>query len=128
MDAGGTLLTDPSGKLIVGGINTFNGAFGAGGDPGMFATSGLGTVGGLSGGMMLGAYHAWIHSIIGVDLDLSSTITVAPGTGGNTEVTYELDVTNNGPNDASNILISQTDLDVPAGATVSVDGLSLIHI
>lgn len=117
MDSSGTLLTDSQGQLIIGGMNTFNGRFGFGGKLGFVDSNP--TTSGLAGGMMMGAYADWIDSIIGVDLQLSSDVTVTASSAGMTQVTYELKVTNVGPNDATGVTIAETLFDAPPGATTT---------
>ena len=119
MDATGNLITDGEGRLILGGINTFNGAFGFGQDPGTFVTSSAPT-GGLAGGVMLGAYTDWINSAISVDVGLSSDVTIE-SVGANTVVTYELTATNHQLGEATGLTIAQDMLMAPVGASVSVD-------
>lgn len=73
--------------------------------------------GSIGGAALAHTYAPWINSHIGVDLDLRTTL-VSGGAAGE-DLVYEVQLENNGPNDATGVTITNT-ISNPTGSTPTI--------
>lgn len=114
-DSGAPAFVDVNGQLVIAGVVTFE-----------FALSNItpppGEFGSLGGGVISGPYVPWINSLLGpptADLQVSiretaNTIIAGSGAG---NLQYEVDVTNLGPTNSTNITLDQL-FSFPPGVTL----------